>query len=344
MRSRPRTRCGTTSTRRRPTASTAACRASLHGVAAGGVAHTTTTPIDFSKEVLKARPQFFPEEGTDLEKTAMRFHAVQPSELQGSSHGCAGGGGGELRHQRRRRPGSRGAVPRPCIDDVGVRLNTGVIGTFFSGETLTGPLHARLQRVQRAAAAGVQGRQHPVRRGAQQDRLPLPAAAHHFAVGRRGPGDQQAEAAEPLVMRLNTFDCAVYSHSNLVPKDYEIDDYQVRTPTDIIGQHIHLPVGPDQATTARPTAGTTKTARSRPEWWSSASKPSTASTALPTTASPAFARPGDRSGGSSPGTPVLRPVRPSGLDWRAHHDAALVCRPGGQHRRRGPRPGNHLHA
>jgi predicted RNase H-like HicB family nuclease len=42
-------------------------------------------------------------------------------------------------------------------------------------------------------------------------------------------------------MRLNTFDCAVYSHSNLVPKDYEIDDYQVRTPTDIIGQHIHLP-------------------------------------------------------------------------------------------------------
>jgi hypothetical protein len=46
---------------------------------------------------------------------------------------------------------------------------------------------------------------------------------------------------EPLVMRLNTFDCAVFSHSNLVPEYYEMDDYQVRTPTDIIGQHIHLP-------------------------------------------------------------------------------------------------------
>ncbi|HZN99973.1 MAG TPA: hypothetical protein VFB93_02135, partial [Burkholderiales bacterium] len=52
-------------------------RHALHGVAAGGVAHTTTTPIDFSKEVLKARPIFFPEEGTDLEKVAMRFHAVR---------------------------------------------------------------------------------------------------------------------------------------------------------------------------------------------------------------------------------------------------------------------------
>ncbi|MDT4809216.1 hypothetical protein FQZ97_420930 [compost metagenome] len=46
---------------------------------------------------------------------------------------------------------------------------------------------------------------------------------------------------EPLVMRMNTFDCTMYHHTNLVPAVYELDDYQVRTPTDIIGQHIHLP-------------------------------------------------------------------------------------------------------
>ncbi|HUU83780.1 MAG TPA: hypothetical protein VM243_09780, partial [Phycisphaerae bacterium] len=46
---------------------------------------------------------------------------------------------------------------------------------------------------------------------------------------------------EPFVLRTNTMDCAVYHHSNLVPEVYELDDYQVRTPTDIIGQHIHLP-------------------------------------------------------------------------------------------------------
>jgi len=49
-----------------------------------------------------------------------------------------------------------------------------------------------------------------------------------------------SKAPEPLVMRLNAGDCASYWHANLVPNVYELDDYQVRTPTDIIGQHIHL--------------------------------------------------------------------------------------------------------
>ena len=43
------------------------------------------------------------------------------------------------------------------------------------------------------------------------------------------------------MLRNNTLDCTNYYHSNLVPSNYEADDYQVRTPTDIIGQHIHLP-------------------------------------------------------------------------------------------------------
>ncbi|MHC4816333.1 MAG: copper oxidase, partial [Planctomycetota bacterium] len=47
-------------------------------------------------------------------------------------------------------------------------------------------------------------------------------------------------APEPLVMRLNSTDCAEFHHTNLVPNVYQLDDYQVRTPTDIIGQHIHL--------------------------------------------------------------------------------------------------------
>jgi hypothetical protein len=42
-------------------------------------------------------------------------------------------------------------------------------------------------------------------------------------------------------MRMNTFDCGKLLHANLVPAEFEVDDFQVRTPTDIIGQHIHLP-------------------------------------------------------------------------------------------------------
>ena len=41
-------------------------------------------------------------------------------------------------------------------------------------------------------------------------------------------------------MRVNSYDCVEYVLANLVPNVYELDDFQVRTPTDILGQHIHL--------------------------------------------------------------------------------------------------------
>jgi hypothetical protein len=45
---------------------------------------------------------------------------------------------------------------------------------------------------------------------------------------------------EPLFVRANNGETVAYWQTNLVPSYYELDDYQVRTPTDIIGQHIHL--------------------------------------------------------------------------------------------------------
>jgi manganese oxidase len=45
---------------------------------------------------------------------------------------------------------------------------------------------------------------------------------------------------EPFFFRANTYEYVEYWHTNLVPEYYELDDYQVRTPTDILGQHIHL--------------------------------------------------------------------------------------------------------
>lgn len=45
---------------------------------------------------------------------------------------------------------------------------------------------------------------------------------------------------EPLFVRANNGEAVEYWQTNLVPSYYELDDYQVRTPTDIIGQHIHL--------------------------------------------------------------------------------------------------------
>jgi len=54
------------------------------------------------------------------------------------------------------------------------------------------------------------------------------------------PYKSRIKPPEPLFIRANTYDCVEFLHTNLVPKDYELDDFQVRTPTDILGQHIHL--------------------------------------------------------------------------------------------------------
>ncbi len=48
------------------------------------------------------------------------------------------------------------------------------------------------------------------------------------------------KAPEPLFFRANTNDCITFQITNLVPRVYVQDDFQVRTPTDVMGQHIHL--------------------------------------------------------------------------------------------------------
>jgi manganese oxidase len=45
---------------------------------------------------------------------------------------------------------------------------------------------------------------------------------------------------EPLFFRANSGDCIEYKSSNFIPNALALDDFQIYTPTDTIGQHIHL--------------------------------------------------------------------------------------------------------
>lgn len=45
---------------------------------------------------------------------------------------------------------------------------------------------------------------------------------------------------QPFFFRAHSGETVEFWHTNLVPAYYEMDDFQVRTPTDIISQHIHL--------------------------------------------------------------------------------------------------------
>ncbi|MBV9211569.1 MAG: hypothetical protein JOZ52_13105, partial [Acidobacteria bacterium] len=45
---------------------------------------------------------------------------------------------------------------------------------------------------------------------------------------------------EPLFFRANSGECITYAATNLMPNVLNLDDFQIFTPTDIVGQHIHL--------------------------------------------------------------------------------------------------------
>ncbi|MHA6644089.1 hypothetical protein [Mesorhizobium sp. A623] len=56
--------------------------------------------------------------------------------------------------------------------------------------------------------------------------------------GRISPKVSSSE--EPFFFRALSGECIEYRHTNELPKDLQLDDFQVKTPTDTIGQHIHL--------------------------------------------------------------------------------------------------------
>ncbi|MEY2686080.1 MAG: hypothetical protein RL375_278, partial [Pseudomonadota bacterium] len=115
-------------------------RHALKGLAAGGAAHSVTTRLDFSKEIVKSDVTYYPEEGTDLEKVAMAFHSqrcVPTFKPDGTAAACTvdpvkGATGGFILNGSK--PVIGAPYHNPCIDDAGTTLKQGVVGRFFSGE------------------------------------------------------------------------------------------------------------------------------------------------------------------------------------------------------------------
>lgn len=60
------------------------------------------------------------------------------------------------------------------------------------------------------------------------------------AVRQNGFSPQVSASEAPFFFRALSGECIEFRHTNELPKDLELDDFQVKTPTDTIGQHIHL--------------------------------------------------------------------------------------------------------
>jgi hypothetical protein len=180
----------------------------------GGCA--TTPPlnsVDFSKTLEKVSAFQLPEGGTGVEQLAMathgqRFHAtftqaVKPAPAQFILNGLP--------------PVAGAPYADPCIN------------YSRNGGKPAGLVTRRYKAadIQLDAVFNKEGWHFP-----QQRMLALWGDVQDTLAGKRAP--------EPLFFRANSGECIEYTLANLVPNVYELDDFQVRTPTDILGQHIHL--------------------------------------------------------------------------------------------------------
>ena len=175
----------------------------------GGTFVEKHTRLDFHKELLTARAEQIPEDGTALEKQAMTFHE------QASHPSCEPNGTCGVSFATNGRPRAAGApYAEPCDP---------------------------------ASAASP----YTIKGADIEDDVKLNKAGWHFPQQRfsalwedvddfLGLGGATKKPPEPLFFRANSGTCIDFWFTNLVPKEYKLDDFQVRTPTDILGQHIHL--------------------------------------------------------------------------------------------------------
>lgn len=148
-----------------------------------------------------------PEEGTAVERAAMRMHA-QRAHLTAQPDGNPGN---FILNGLPPAPGAPYADP--SVDD--------------NGNSTFNARRYKAAAIQTDVVLNKKGWHYP-----QQRMLTLWYDVKPTIEGKRPP--------QPFFFRSATGDTVEFWHTNLVPNYYELDDFQVRTPTDILGQHIHL--------------------------------------------------------------------------------------------------------
>jgi manganese oxidase len=195
-----------------------------HVVVAGEAVAQPLNRLDFTKDMIRLDVDWLPQDGTEVEKTAMDFHwagvEVGGVAVNGGrgwptwALDPMGGAPTAAFFQVNGLPPAPGApYADPCTTAQGDPV---AINRRYKG--------AAIQLGVKYNKAGWHFPQHRM--------YSLWDDVNSYLEGQRAP--------EPLFMRTNTGDCIEFHFKNLVPHIYERDDFQVRTPTDVMGQHIHL--------------------------------------------------------------------------------------------------------
>ncbi|GJL63247.1 MAG: hypothetical protein NPIRA04_19010 [Nitrospirales bacterium] len=201
---------------------------------------------DFREELIQADVQILPDDGTPLEKSAMQFHAGQAPTVRLADGTMATKDVEDQGYPTHKpevpTPGEffvNGADPKP-----GAPFADPCGAPSFTGEPENDPFTNEPDFVPDPAMTG-------------NRRYEVSAIELDLVVNRAGWHDPQARInvltneapilentirndQEPFFFRAASGECIEYRHQNRMSKELQLDDFQVATPTDIIGQHIHL--------------------------------------------------------------------------------------------------------
>ncbi|HEX2645449.1 MAG TPA: copper oxidase [Thermoanaerobaculia bacterium] len=186
----------------------------------GGTFTEAHTRLDFHKELLTANAEAIPESGTTIEQQAMAFHE------QAFQNSCEPNGLCNLSTQ--------------FVTNGRARTNGAPFADPCTPATAASPRIIKAADIEDDVKINKAGWHFPQQRFSAlwedvDDYLGLSIAA-----GGATNNGSLKRPPEPLFFRANSNTCISFWLTNLVPKEYQLDDFQVRTPTDIVGQHIHL--------------------------------------------------------------------------------------------------------
>ncbi len=189
-----------------------------HIIKDGAITWEKHTLYDWTKEADSLTAIRLPEDGTPVEKVAMKAHATR----EHPTFRPDGQADNFILNGRPPAPGAPFADPVVTLDGDTLEKIPGLPNPV--------PITKRTYKaanIQMDVVLNKKGWHYP-----QQRLIALWQDVKPTLDGTRPP--------EPFFFRANSNEYIEFWHSNLVPDYFELDNFQVRTPTDILGQHIHL--------------------------------------------------------------------------------------------------------
>jgi hypothetical protein len=208
-----------------------------HIIFSGAIENEVHNRWDFSKDLKNINAMRLPEDGTSMEKVAMDYHSV-------CFHNSFFPNGTPGRFRTNGLPPAPGApYADPAIDPAFENANREDICTNNHAHALP---KSRIRQYRAAVfetdiVLNKIGWHYPQSRmlSLWEDVRPTLGSTLPASASGASPG-QVPRPPQPFFFRAKSGEAVEYWHTNLVPDYYLLDDYQVRTPTDVIGQHIHL--------------------------------------------------------------------------------------------------------